>query len=64
MSTSEPQFGPLPPEVVQLKEEIAAAFPDFEQRVTAAWTDLLKELKASTDEIIARGTNVSLMFIW
>lgn len=55
---SQPQYGPLPPRFIELKREIASSFPDFEQRATVAWNDLLKELKTATDEISARGSDV------
>lgn len=55
---SQPELDPLPPSFVELKQEIASTFPDFERRVTAAWADILKELKTATDEIIVRGSDV------
>ncbi|KAI0339923.1 DUF1479-domain-containing protein [Trametopsis cervina] len=51
-------FGPLPPRFIELKKEIAGSHPDFEKRVTAAWADLLKELKTGTDEIAAQGSEI------
>lgn len=50
--------GPLPPRFVELKKEIVAAYPDFEQRATKAWGEILQELKAATDDIAAKGSDV------
>ena len=51
--------GPLPPRFADLKREIAgSAGPDFEQRVTTAWIDLLAELAKTTAEIEQGGSEV------
>lgn len=51
--------GPLPPRFADLKREIADTYgPDFEQRITVAWADLLAELHKSTLEIEHAGSNV------
>lgn len=60
---SDPEFGPLPPRFIELKKEIAASYPDFEQRATAAWADLLKELQAATEDIGTKGTDVRAILI-
>lgn len=56
---SQPQFGPCPPRLVDLKKEIAASYPDFEARVTKAWAELLVELDKVTKEIASEGSQVS-----
>lgn len=57
---SQPQFGPCPPRLVDLKKEIAASYPDFEARVTKAWAELLVELDKVTKEIASEGSQVSI----
>ena len=57
---SAPVFGPCPPRFVEIKKEIAALYPDFQERITAAWNDLLPELAKVTEEIATQGSNVSL----
>ena len=52
------EFTPLPARFVELKQQIAGAIPDFEQRATKAWSELLKELKSTTDEIASNNTDV------
>lgn len=51
-------IGPLPPRFVELKEEIASSYPNFQERVPTAWADLLRELKTATDDIAAQQTEV------
>lgn len=51
-------FGPLPARFVDLKREIAASYPDFQARATAAWNDLLGELKVTTAQIAEQGSNI------
>ena len=53
-----PQLGPCPPRFTELKRTIASSYPDFEQRVTRAWTDVLAELKTATAEIAKQGSEV------
>lgn len=52
------EFSPLPSRFAELKQQIAASIPDFEQRATNAWSGLLKELKVTTDEIATKQTEV------
>ncbi|KZT07579.1 DUF1479-domain-containing protein [Laetiporus sulphureus 93-53] len=52
-----PELGPCPPRFVEIKQEIAASYPDFQQRVTKAWNELLAELDQVTAEIAKEGTN-------
>jgi hypothetical protein len=52
------QFGPCPPRFVDIKREIAASYPDFEDRVTRAWNDVLGELERATSEIAAQSSEV------
>lgn len=51
-------FGPCPPRFADIKREIAAEHPDFEQRVTSAWKDILGELDRATAAIAEAGSNV------
>ena len=52
------EFGPCPPRFADIKRDIAGAYPDFEQRVTRAWTEVLDELSKATEEIAAQGPEV------
>ncbi len=45
--------------LIHIKGEIASSYPDFEERVTQAWADILVELKKVTQEIRAGGSEVS-----
>lgn len=47
--------------LIHIKEEIASTYPDFEERVTRAWTDILDEMKKVTQEISAGGPEVSYL---
>ncbi|KAK0498457.1 hypothetical protein EDD18DRAFT_1071133 [Armillaria luteobubalina] len=42
--------------LIRIKGEIASSYPDFEERVTQAWADILVELKKVTQEISAGGS--------
>lgn len=50
----------LPPRFVDLKKEIASSIPNFEQHVTKAWAEVLKELATKTEEIARLGPQVAL----
>ncbi|KAK0242477.1 hypothetical protein EDD85DRAFT_811490 [Armillaria nabsnona] len=41
--------------LIHIKNEIASSYPDFEERVTQGWADILVELKKATQEISAGG---------
>lgn len=58
-----PQLGPCPPRFTELKQKIAASYPDFEQRATQAWNDILAELKTVTADIAKRGPDVSAILV-
>lgn len=54
-----PQLGKvLPTRLKQLKEEIAASYPDFEARATATWADILGELEKVTADLEKEGSKV------
>ena len=54
--------GPLPPRFADLKREIAqSGGPDFEQRITAAWAELLAELAKNNAEIEKAGSQVLIL---
>ena len=53
------ELGPCPPRLVELKKQIAGAYPDFEARTTKAWGEILVELEKTTKEIAASGSQVS-----
>ncbi|KAI0775032.1 DUF1479-domain-containing protein [Trametes elegans] len=50
------ELGPCPPRLVELKKEIAGAYPDFEARATKAWGEILQELDKVTKEIANGGS--------
>lgn len=52
------ELGPCPPRFVELKKEIAAAYPDFATRVTKAWGEILQEVDKATKEIASQGSQV------
>ncbi|OBZ72402.1 Uncharacterized protein YbiU [Grifola frondosa] len=52
---SKPELGPCPPRLVEVKQEIAASYPNFQERVTKAWADILGELEKVTAEIASQG---------
>ncbi|KDQ59257.1 hypothetical protein JAAARDRAFT_128012 [Jaapia argillacea MUCL 33604] len=54
----------MPPHFVELKKEIAASYPNFQERVTKAWTSLLAELAEETDLIAKEGTSVRLLLLF
>ncbi|KAK0475564.1 hypothetical protein IW261DRAFT_1495133 [Armillaria novae-zelandiae] len=41
--------------LINIKKEIASSYPDFEERVTRAWADILDEMKKVTQNISAGG---------
>lgn len=47
-----------PPHFVDIKREIAASYPGFEQHTTQAWRRLLSQLAKSTEEFGREGTNM------
>jgi hypothetical protein len=48
----------LPAHFVDIKREIAAATPDFADKVTTAWREILGELALRTEEIGKAGSDV------
>ncbi|THH30269.1 hypothetical protein EUX98_g3936 [Antrodiella citrinella] len=52
------ELGPCPPRFVEIKKEIASLYPDFQERITAAWNDLLIELDKGTAEIARLGSDI------
>jgi len=50
------ELGPCPSRFTEIKEDIAKSFPDFQQRLTASWTNLLAELEKATEEITTLGS--------
>ena len=55
-----PEFGPCPPRFTELKQRIAASYPDFERNVTKAWNEVLEELKVATEEFAEKSSEVRL----
>jgi hypothetical protein len=53
-----------PPKFLDLKREIAASFPDFEERVTKAWKEIIEELTAFSDKVQKEGSNVRISSRW
>lgn len=58
MSLPAPVFGPCPLRFLDIKHKIAESIPEFQERVTASWQDLLAELEKVTTEIAAQGSQV------
>ena len=58
MSYTAPTFGPCPPRFVDIKKDISNSYPDFQNRVTASWIDILSELVKVTKEIASQGSQV------
>ncbi|OSX58833.1 hypothetical protein POSPLADRAFT_1184529 [Postia placenta MAD-698-R-SB12] len=54
---SRPDLGPCPPRFVEIKKEIAASYPNFQERVTKAWNELLVDLDKVTTDIAKEGTD-------
>lgn len=53
---------PLPARFSDLKREIAAAYPDFEERATRAWIEIIEQLKDVTTDIANNGSEVGTYF--
>ncbi|KIP06972.1 hypothetical protein PHLGIDRAFT_90163 [Phlebiopsis gigantea 11061_1 CR5-6] len=53
---AQPDFGPCPPRFADIKRQIAASYPDFEERATKAWADILAELDKATTDIAHWGS--------
>jgi hypothetical protein len=49
----------LPNRFVDLKREIAASHPDFQQQLTRAWIEVLRELEERAHHIVQGGSSVS-----
>ncbi|KAH8091346.1 DUF1479-domain-containing protein [Cristinia sonorae] len=58
MSAPAPEMGPCPPRFVEIKQKIAGLYPDFQERVTKAWNEVLEELDQATTEIATQGSNI------
>jgi hypothetical protein len=43
--------------LVQVKQDIARSYPDFEKRAAQAWGEVLSQLKGVIENIIADGPN-------
>ncbi|KAJ3560096.1 hypothetical protein NP233_g11059 [Leucocoprinus birnbaumii] len=48
---------PFPPRFLDLKREIAASFPDFKERATQAWKEVIEELVKFSEKVSEVGTN-------
>jgi hypothetical protein len=46
----------LPLRFVDIKRDIAAAYPDFEKKATTAWREILEELSKTTEDIKKAGS--------
>ena len=53
----------FPERFVDLKREIASSYPNFQERVTKAWADVLEQLEARTNLIIGGGPSVSCVYL-
>lgn len=54
----------LPNRFVDLKREIAASHPDFQQQLTRAWIEVLRELEERAHHIVQGGSSVSSFLLW
>lgn len=54
------QNQPLPERFADIKREIASSIPNFQERATRSWTEILQELQLRTDSIIKDGPEVIL----
>ncbi|RDB26364.1 Uncharacterized protein YbiU [Hypsizygus marmoreus] len=50
------EAAPLPARFADLKQEIAASYPDFKQRATQAWGDIITQLRNVNAEIANAGS--------
>jgi hypothetical protein len=48
----------LPPRYAELKKQIAASYPDFEQNATRAWREIIEELNKFAETIQKGGSSV------
>jgi hypothetical protein len=55
------QTASFPDRFVDLKREIASSHPDFQERLTNAWVDVLEQLEKTTNRIISEGPSVSIL---
>lgn len=51
---------PLPARFSDLKQEIAATYPDFKERATRAWIEIIEQLKEVTTDIASNGSEVGI----
>lgn len=58
-----PETASFPNRFVDLKREIASSYPDFQQRLTNAWVDVLGQLEETTNRIISEGPSVSIVVL-
>lgn len=54
----------MPARFRELKHKIAAQYPDFENKATTAWGEILEELAKVSKEIKAAGSNVRLESVY
>lgn len=52
----------LPARFSDLKRDIAAAYPNFEERATRAWIEIIEQLKDVTTDIVNNGPEVRAHF--
>ena len=48
----------FPHRFADLKREIASSYPDFEERVTKAWAEIIDQLNETTKVVAAEGSEV------
>ncbi|XP_006459018.1 hypothetical protein AGABI2DRAFT_217897 [Agaricus bisporus var. bisporus H97] len=54
---SEPNGGLYPPRFTELKRQIASGYPDFENRITRAWKEVVEELVRFSGKIEGGGSD-------
>jgi len=54
---------PPPEHLLKIKREIIGSYPDFEQRATKAWTEILEEMARVTETIASSGSDVRFFLL-
>ncbi|CAL1716090.1 unnamed protein product [Somion occarium] len=55
-SAPTPELGPCPPRFTEIKHDIAESYPNFQERVTQAWNEILQELKSAVADFARQGS--------
>lgn len=63
-SAPTPELGPCPPRFTEIKHDIAESYPNFQERVTQAWNEILQELKSAVADFARQGSEVGHLYIY